>query len=267
MVVERPASAERPDPTFALGFVIGREQATTAVQNWIRGRGPFVRSDFKKATLEKTRGVYLPTYLYGAVAETVYEAEIGEDYTETETYTDSEGNRQTRTVRKTEYRSLRGRQSLYIHDAVVTASRGIPNHELAEVEPFDLRALRRYEAAILSGWLAEEPSLDSEACLRTARGEAIARVGDDLAGFMPGDSHHSLRYSTHLVDEVIDLVLLPVWVFSMRYAKEKPPARVLMNCQSGEIYGTAPLSIRKITTTVVLAAGFVATLLWLLNAF
>jgi hypothetical protein len=66
---------------------------------------------------------------------------------------------------------------------------------------------------------------------------------------------------------VIDLVLLPVWVFSMRYAKEKPPARVLMNGQTGEIYGTAPLSIRKITTTVVLAAGFVATLLWLLNAF
>jgi hypothetical protein len=267
MVVERPASADRPDPAFVVGFLVDRERAVTAVSRWIGSRGPFVRSDFKKSTIKKTRGVYLPAYLYGAVADTWYEAEIGEDYTETETDTDSKGQRRTRRVTRTEYRELAGKQARYILDALVTASKGIPNEELAEIEPFDLRALRRYTPAILSGWLAEEPSLDPDACRRLAQGESIQRVGDELPGFMPGDSHHSLRFSTHLEDEIIDLVLLPVWVFSMRYAENKPPVRILMNGQTGKVHGKVPLSSRKIGAAVIFAFGLVATLLWLLNAF
>lgn len=267
MVVERPASAERPDPTFVVGFLIDRERAATAVTRWISSRGPFVRSDFKKSTINKTRGVYVPAYLYGAVAETLYEAEIGENYTKTVTDTDSEGRTRTRTVTKTEYRELTGIQERYILDALVTASRGIPNEELAEIEPFDLRALRRYTPAILSGWLAEEPSLGRNACLRMAQDESITWVGDELPDFMPGNSHRSLRHSTRLEDEIIDLVLLPVWVFSTRYAEDKPPVRILMNGQTGKLHGKVPLSGRKILATTIIALGLGATLLWLLVAF
>lgn len=267
MVVERPASAERPDPAFVLGFLIDRERAVTAVNRWISSRGPFVRSDFKQSTIDKTRGVYLPAYLYGAVADTWYQVEIGENYTETETDTDSKGRRRSRRVTRTEYCELEGRQARYILDALVTASRGIPNEELAEIEPFDLRALRRYTPAILSGWLAEEPSLDPNTCRRMAQDESIERVGHELPGFMPGDSHHSLRYSTRLEDEIIDLVLLPVWVFSTRHAQNKPPVRILMNGQTGKVHGKVPLSRRKIIATSIFALGLLAILLWLLNAF
>ena len=41
-----------------------------------------------------------------------------------------------------------------VHAVLFTASTGIPNVELAQVEPFDLRALRRYRPELVAGWIA-----------------------------------------------------------------------------------------------------------------
>ena len=51
----------------------------------------------------RRQGIYVPAYLYSAVARSAYTAQIGEDYTETETYTDSDGKTQTRTVTRTDW--------------------------------------------------------------------------------------------------------------------------------------------------------------------
>lgn len=261
-VIERPPSANRPEPTFVVGFVIAQEAAASAVRDWIRTRGFFARSDFKSAAAECTRGVYLPAYLYGAVADTKYSAEIGENYTEIETYTttDDKGNTvvKTRTVTKTEWRSLRGTHSCYILDVIVSASRGISNDALDAVEPFDLRALRRYEAGFISGWLAEDPSRSQQDCFQLAHGESIDKVGAMLPGFMPGDSHTDLQYRVRLRDEVIDFVLLPVWSFAVRYHEEKPPVQLLVNGQTGRVGGRVPISVIKVTTVVVLVVGAIA---------
>lgn len=263
-VVDRPPSPGRPDPSFVLGFVLGRESAAASVKRWIRSRGPFAHPGLKRATIEKTRGVYVPAYLYGAVAESTYSAEIGENYQVTETYTttDSKGNVQvrTRTVTKTEWRSLHGEHAAYVLDVLVTASGGIPNDELEAVEPFDLRALRRYDPALLSGWIAEEPSVVRDACLRHAHDESVQKIGRSLAQFLPGDSQRNLQYTTRLRDEVIDLLLLPIWVFAARYAEDREPVRILVNGQTGEVQGKVPLSWPRILAAVLLGLALVAAL-------
>jgi hypothetical protein len=270
-VIERPTSEDRPEPAFVVGFIIDQARALKAVRRWIRSRGLFAHSGLKKATIAKTRAVYLPTYLYGGVAKTAYEADIGEYYWETETYTttDSEGNTvtRTRTVRRTEWRNLRGRHETYVLDVVVTASNGITNEQLASVEPFDLRSLRRYTPAVLSGWIAEEPSLGQEACLQMARAESIELIGAQLSDFMPGDTYSDLRYSTDMHDEVIDLVLLPVWVFAARFAPDKPPVRIILNGQTGKISGRVPRSWKKIVGTVIIAAAIGVLAYLLISGF
>ena len=67
---------------------------------------------------------------------------------------------------KTEWSSLHGRHTEYVPDVIVTASSGLPNDELEQIEPFDLRALRRYDDAIVAGWISEDPSLPQEQCLQ-----------------------------------------------------------------------------------------------------
>ncbi len=254
-VIERPPSANRPAPSFVVGFVVDHDRAAAAVRDWINSSSIFARSDFKQAAPQLMRGVYLPAYLYGAIADSNYSARIGENYTETETYTttDAKGNTvtRTRTVTKTEYRSLSGQHSTYIVDIVVTASAGVTNDALEAVEPFDLRALRRYDPSFISGWLAEDPSRSKDDCFQLSHDESVEKVGHMLHDFMPGDSHRNLEFETHLSQEVIDLVLLPVWSFAVRYAEDRPPVQILVNGQTGRVGGKVPISAIKVTIAVL----------------
>jgi hypothetical protein len=254
-VVDRPATEDRPDPVFGLGFAVTRDEATRRMRRWIRGRrmGPF---GLKGRSADKVKGVYLPAYLYSATAHTSYRASIGERYKDKDK------------KNRTEYRDLEGRHSTYVADILVTASRGIPNDEIEGIEPFDLGVLARYTPGLVSGWIAEEPSLTREECRHLARQEATAHVGQLLRRFLPGDSVRDLRHHVELVDESIDLTLVPLWVFAIRYDDEKPPIRVLVNGQTGKVYGRIPLSWAKvglILATVAALIALVRLLVWLLQ--
>ncbi len=256
-VVARPATADRPNPAFVVAFAAGDELPRRALSSWLGRQSIFADSALSSAKVEDLKGIYLPAYLYSAVARSTYRAEIGENYTETETYTETDSNgkthTRTRTVTKTEHRSLSGDHVGYVTDVIVTASRGLPNAELEAVEPFDLRQLRRYDPALISGWITEEPSHIPEQCMATAREEAVAAEGRRLDAFMPGDSHRALVYQTRVEWETLDPVLVPVWVLAVRYRIDRPPLRIVVNGQTGQAAGKAPLSPIKIGIAVALA--------------
>jgi hypothetical protein len=260
-VVERPAAPDLPNPVFALPFTVSKERAMADVARWQRRMRLFHRS-FSKATIEEIKGVYLPAYLYSAVIESRYQARIGENYTETETYTttDSQGKTvtRTRTVTKTEWRDLAGEHAAYATDLVVTASRGLPNAELEHIEPFDLRALRRYHPALVSGWLVEEPSLRQGECTDMARLEAQRQEGERLSAFMPGDKFDDLRFSMTVQGESIDPILVPVWVLAVRPDPKQPAVRVVANGQTAEVWGPEKLSAIKILLFIAAILAFIA---------
>jgi hypothetical protein len=266
-VVERPAAADRPNPVFVLTFAAGDELPKQALARWVGRQSIFADSALRRARVEDLKGIYVPGYLYSAVARSHYRCDIGEDYTETETYTetDAEGKTETktRTVTKTEWRALQGNHVGYVTDVVVTASKGLPNVELDAVEPFDLRMLRRYDAALISGWMAEEPSHTRDECLALARGEASAKTGRAIAKMMPGDSQRGLAYQTTVEWETLDAVLVPVWVLAVRYRPDQPPLRVIVNGQTGLAHGKAPLSGWKIAIAVALGLAVIAAIAYL----
>src|SRR5262249_2911332 len=70
----RAPRAGAPTPTFALAFGVAQGPATEIAQRWKRSRGLFTHSGVKRAPIEDMRGVYLPAYLYSAVARATYSA-------------------------------------------------------------------------------------------------------------------------------------------------------------------------------------------------
>jgi hypothetical protein len=244
-VVSRPAATGRRRPVFTLGFSVETDAAARAVKEWI-GRQKMAPFGLKKAAAELTTGVYLPAYLYSATAETNYRASIAEKYEKFGVKDKSDdgvtlGNRE-----ETEYCDLAGRRVAYVADVLVTASRNVTNQELQAVEPFDLGKLRRYAPTLVAGWTAEEPSLSADECLRLARAEVEASIPDALRDFMPGDGVSSLRHGTEFAEESLDAVLVPVWIFAMRYDARKPPLRILVNGQTGKASGIVPFSWGKL---------------------
>jgi hypothetical protein len=265
-VLERPARDDLPNPDFVVAFVLDQRAAIAKAKAWQRSRGPFTHGGIKDASLDDVKGIYLPSYLYGALARASYSAQIGENYQETETYTTVENGKtvtRTRTVTKTEWRSLRGDWASYVRDVFVSASRGLSHEELDHVEPFDLRALRRYTLGQVQGWIAEEPSLDEASCRARARAEASRDVADALGRFMPGDSYRGLQYELQVEREIASLVLVPVWVLAVRYAPDKPLVRLLINGQTGKAFGKAPISWVRVTLAVLLGLALIAGLVLL----
>lgn len=260
--VERPPAANRPEPQFVVTFTGDNAVAKRALDRWLGSRSVFVDGMLRHATVDDIRGVYVPAYVYSAVARTEYSAQIGEHYQETETYTekDKDGNRvtKTRTVTRTEYRALAGKHVGYIADIVVSASAGLSTGELARVEPFDLRQLRRYSPALVSGWITEEWARGAEDCKRLSRSEAVEEVGLRLRKFMPGDSHSDLAWRTTVEWESLDPLLVPVWVLALKYRDDKPLLRVVINGQTGKVFGKAPLAWWKIAIAVALACAVIA---------
>jgi len=252
-VVTRPARPDRPAPNFTVPFVVEEAAARAAVQKFLKAK-IYAPNSITKASLDNVRGVYLPTYIYSAIAASDYQADIGEYYTVVETYTTTDSNGKTvtkvRTKTETEWRSLSGSHEMYIKDIVVTASKGLPNRELEAVEPFDLRVLRRFAPALIAGWTAEEASIAIGECRQQAQAESQAHISSSLEAFMPGDIHQRVQFTTSLSRESISLALLPVWIFAVRHHPKKPPVRITVNGQTAKAGGDVPVSVWKILATI-----------------
>ena len=266
--VERPPAREQPDPHFVVTFVGDAAVARRALDRWIGSRTLFADSALRRSRVEDIRGIYVPAYLYSAVAHTHYDAQIGENYTETETYTvtDEDGNRETRTrtVTRTEYRPLAGYHVSYVTDVIASASQGLANEELGRIEPFDLKQMRRFDHALVSGWIAEEFSWSSDECQRACRSEAVDQVGMKLRRFMPGDSYSDLSWRTNVAWEALDPIMIPVWVLALRYRDTKDPLRVVINGQTGKVAGKVPLSAWKVTVGIIVLAALIAAIAYLI---
>ena len=262
-VVERGPSEGQPDPRFVLAFA-GNDAAGArhAIAHWLGSRHWFADPALRAARIEDLRGIYVPAYLYSAVAHADYTASIAEHYYEQETRKKADGTSETRTVTRTEYRPLSGRHVSYVTDVVVSASRGLSHAELAGIEPYDFRHMRRYTPAVLSGWLAEELSRPAEECRVAARREALDEVGARLRQFMPGDGFSDLDWRAEITWESLDPVLVPVWMFAVRYRGDRPPLRVAINGQTGKIAAKVPLSWPRIVAALVLLAAIGFAIWW-----
>ena len=264
-VLER-STDDAPEPMFVLGFQLPGEAAVAQMQRWLRGRTVFARAGVRKARVEEVRGVYVPAWLYGAVARADYSAEIGEDWWETRTVGRGK-KRHTEVRHHIEWRSLSGTWAGYVPDLLISASTALPDAELSTVGGFDHALFARYRPADVAGWIAEDPSRERDACLADARTQARAGIGQRLSSFLPGDHQRDLRFGVALDEESLDLVLLPVWIFALRYAPDRPPMRVLVNGQTGRAAGRVPLSWIKILSTVAVAVALVLLFVWSQGAF
>ena len=248
--------ADEPTPAFAIGFSVPRKRALAIAQRWRRRYAAIATREFLNADIASIEGIYVPSYLYSAAAHLSYTAKIGENYTvtTTTTSTDSNGNTTTRTSTRieTEWRRLEGNWASYIDEVLVTASTGLDNDELEAIEPFDLRQLRRYHPGLVSGWLAENPSMTFAESRDLARPEAVRDAAKQLRAFLPGDHCQRLAYETVLRNEDLELVLLPIWVLAIPYDDGRPPLRLLINGQTGAITGRPPRSVLKIALWILL---------------
>jgi Zn finger protein HypA/HybF involved in hydrogenase expression len=267
-----PSVTGRQRPEFVIGFAITPEQALAEFHKWLRQNSWFRPGDLAQAKIaERLKGIYLPFWSFSMLAESVWRANIGEFWYRTETYTttDAKGNRVTRTrqVRETEWFPLTGRHHRYYSGYLVSGSKGLPQSQAQRVMPYHLPALKRYEPYFLAGWLSEEYSVERDQALAVCQQEFYRREKQNIAAFLPGDTHSNVEASTTFSHVNSDLILLPVYLLTYRYQDKL--YRFLLNGQTGKMEGDKPVSWGRIGTAIGVCAALIALLaliLWLLSS-
>jgi len=259
-LVAASTQGEREPIDAVAPFVLDKGNAAQRLKQHLGGRIWAPEAVRRAVRPEELGAVLVPHYCYDARARSDYEAELGLWYYTTQTYTVIvNGRPQTRTrqVRHTEWLPTQGSHVHQYRDHLVSGSRGLPEAEANEIEPFDLGQALPYSPALLAGVQAERPTVDHDQARQTASQELTTRENALIRGFLPGDEVRGVRNQTRVEVEAVRLVLLPVWIAVYHHGGK--PIRLLVNGQTGEVVGKVPTSWAKIGCAI----GFVLLLLLL----
>jgi hypothetical protein len=239
---ESAGTAIRPESMVP--FKVDKAHANRTFEEWLGGLW-FRPNDLKKmAKLQEMGGVYIPFWTFDAWVRSNWTADAGYYYYETEYYTDSEGNRQSRQVQRTEWRFASGWRNDFFDDVLVCASKGLPQNLVSKFQTFDTKQLTPYQPQFLAGWRAESYAIDLMPAFNSAQESMASTQQGRCGGDVPGDTHRNLNVQNQLSNVTFKHVLLPIWIAAYRYNGK--PYQFLVNGQTGEVVGHAPWSVWKI---------------------
>jgi hypothetical protein len=249
-------------PESLLPFHIPQRDAITAFNNWIASRW-FAPSNLKQlANLGQLSGVYMPFWTYDSMTYTHYTGQRGDDYFETETYTenDQNGNPVTRTrqVVKTRWTYVAGEVDHFFDDILVCASKSLPDALVSHLEPWDLKDLNSFKSDYLAGFKTERYVIPLPDAFKTAQAIMNAEIRTLCTRDIGGDHQQLSSVNTQHVGITYKHILLPMWLAVYRYQGQT--FRILVNARTGEVSGARPYSWMKIALAILLALLAIAVI-------
>lgn len=260
-VVIREELLEVITPESVLPFAIERRDAGDRFRRWVESRW-FAPNDLKaRARGRGMDGVYLPYWAFDSRTDTRYRGQRGRHHYVTVEHTDAEGQRSTKTVRRTRWRRVSGQVRRHFRNVLVVASRSLPSRMLNRLEPWDLDALHPFDPGFLSGFFAERYGVDLRSGFEGARKRMEPEIRRDVCRDIGGDAQRITRLDVGHDDVRFKHLLLPLWISSFRYGDRV--YRFIVNARTGRAYGERPYSAWKIGIAVAAAALVVGVAWWL----
>ena len=250
-------------PESLLPMKLSENQVRDAIHRWYGSRW-FAPNKLKRGALtDIVKGLYIPYWTFDAQVHADWTAESGYYYYETESYTDSNGQRQTREVQRTRWEPSAGSLDHFFDDELVPASKGVHEPRLRAIEPFPTKELVPYNAAYLSGWVVERYQIDLIAAAKEARAEMDAEMERLCSAEVPGDTQRDLQVDSDYSGQTFKHILVPIWLLSYNYGASN--FQVVINGYTGTISGAYPKSWVKIMLAVLAGLALVGLIFLLTN--
>ncbi|MDA7746453.1 hypothetical protein N8878_03880 [Psychromonas sp.] len=242
-------------PESLLPFKINKNEAANNFKLWLKKRwfAPNKLKDY--ARMDGLKGIYTPFWTFDANTETYYNGQRGDYYYTTESYTTTENGKsvtKTRQVRHTRWRHTSG----YVHnkfdDLLVHASNRMHEKYVDKLEPWDLHNLEVFNSSYVAGFQVESYSLGLEGGMNVAKQKMNPIINSAIRRDIGGDEQRISSEKTAYHDVTFKHILLPVWMSAYNFKGKV--YQFMVNARTGEVQGTRPFSIIKITSAVLLTA-------------
>ncbi|HWA33200.1 MAG TPA: hypothetical protein VG737_03670 [Cyclobacteriaceae bacterium] len=237
-------------PQYLLPFGIDARKAMENFRTWLQ-RLWFAPSELKHYAdrADRLNGMYLPYWTFDCQTESSYTGQKGIDFRETETYTDSQGKTQRRTVTRTEWYPASGHVSNTFDDILIEASTSLPKARLRALEPWDLKNVVKYNDQYLSGFRTENYQVDLPNAYQDGKKRMHEEILTTIRRDIGGDRQRVDSVNTTYNNPTFKYILLPVWISAYKY-KEKI-YQFVINARTGEVQGERPYSAFKIALAVI----------------
>jgi hypothetical protein len=230
-------------PSRVVPMKLDREAAVAAMRVWL-GQGFWRPGDLtEQAAVVAIKPVYVPYWAFQAKTHTYWTADTS----------------QTPAGASGDWYPLSGEHRNEYSGVLVGASKALSTAETAAICPFDLTAAVPAEKAALDDYTVEEFALPRKYARPLARQSLEARerqACDDI--YVPGN-HRNLKVNMRVEGLASEPVLLPAWIMAYRYKDQV--YRFLLNGQTGQATGQAPVSWLKIGGAVAIAVVIALVLL------
>jgi DNA-directed RNA polymerase subunit RPC12/RpoP len=248
-IVLEPNAEAMITPEAVLPFGIQQAAALNSMRDWIGSRWFAPNSLKALAAHEGIQGTYLPHWTFDSDSTTVYEGKRGDYYYTTESYTDSDGERQEREVRHTRWRSASGTVQRTFDDVLVPAVTSLPEDKLNELEPWDMPEVKPYQPEYLAGYQTLRYEVEPPEGFEKFKASVNSTIERDCLDDIGGDEQRLHATQIDWGELTFKLLLLPVWLAAYRYNDRA--WRVMINARTGEVIGERPYSPWKIAAAVI----------------
>jgi hypothetical protein len=178
---------------------------------------------------------------------------------------DGRPQHRTRQVRHVRWTWKSGTHQAFYDDILICASKGLSGGLTKKIEPFNTKAIVPYADGLLAGFEAEEYSVDPRSGWQQANQIMLSAERQECSRMLDGDTQRFLQVSTQLSKATFKHLLLPVYIASYQYGGK--PWRFLVNGQTGEVQGEAPIDWKKVLLVAGVIVGAVVLLAKLAGAF
>jgi len=246
------AAEVRIRPKSLLPFKFTMQMAREAYEKWINSRwlAPNALKKFARET-GGLQGMYIPYWTYDCNTTTWYSGMRGVAYYRTESYTDSDGNQQTREVREIQWYPCSGTVFDEFDDVLVNATDAVPSQHAQALRNWDLPDLVPYADEYLSGFRTVRYKTGLEEGFEVAKGIMESTINQSIRYDIGGDEQQILSKKSQYDAITFKHVLLPVWLGAYRF--QEKVYSFLVNARTGEVKGDAPISVWKVLGLVLLA--------------
>ena len=247
-------------PQSLLPFKVAEPTVREQIRAWYKSQVMAPGSLKSRALVDTVRGVYIPYWTFDAQVVCPWTADAGHYYWVEETYTDSKGNSQTRSVRYTRWEPESGTVEHFFDDEPIPGTQGVSPALLREVEPFPLKELVPYDTSYLSGFVVEHYQVVLLDATKAAEDAWYKQLEKMCAAEVPGDTYRDLQINPTFSARTFKHVLVPVWLLTYTYGRKT--FHVLVNGVTGQIGGESPLSFWKVTFLILAIIMLVVLVVW-----
>ena len=221
-------------PEYIIPFKITRNDAEAIIRRHLN-KGFFVPEKIKKFEVEKIRGIYVPFWLFDV------------DYKDSQywKYYVKSGKKMV-----TRYEYFEGKTSF--KRLTLDASRNLNDESSSRLEPYDMRELKEFDMAYLSGYYSDRFDVGLAASKSFAAERAYELFNEGVKKELKHKEAEIAKSNPEYKITKAEYALLPAWFLS--FIVDDKTYTILVNGQTGKTVGAVPIDkVKAISLFTVIA--------------